>query len=315
MAPLGLWFPEGGEAIRDTGWVIRFTFALNLAVSGFMLNSGKLVRQAANFRAIFLTLGATYVLAPLYAYALARLWSPAASTDDSAQRWFVESVLIMAAQAGTLATAPTLTLLARGNRELAMVITLLSNTLTVFLTPLVLQITLGASVDFRTSEMIMRMAFMVLLPVALGQLVRAFLWRQAQSVMPALRIIPQCIILFFLYIAFAAAAEHLGGDLFLVGRFAGACASLHVALLFCNYTASRLLNFSAPTRTAIIYCGSQKTLPNGIYVWETFFASNVYGAVPLAIYHLFQTVTDSFLAPFLEKQNARSKTSPGPTPN
>ncbi|MDG2213503.1 MAG: bile acid:sodium symporter, partial [Verrucomicrobiota bacterium] len=56
-------------------------------------------------------------------------------------------------------------------------------------------------------------------------------------------------------------------------------------------------------RTAVILCGSQKTLPNGIYVWNNFFQANPYGAVPLVLYHLFQLVVDTLLVPKFEERN------------
>ena len=56
-------------------------------------------------------------------------------------------------------------------------------------------------------------------------------------------------------------------------------------------------------RTAVILCGSQKTLPNGIYIWTKFFAANPYGALPLSLYHVVQLLIDTLLLRRLEAAN------------
>ncbi|MCH2375964.1 MAG: bile acid:sodium symporter, partial [Planctomycetes bacterium] len=94
----------------------------------------------------------------------------------------------------------------------------------------------------------------------------------------------------------------------------GACVCLHVFLLGWSYGGATLLGLEPATRTAVVYCGSQKTLPNGIYLWTTFFSSNPYGAVPLVLYHLSQLIIDTLILPIFERQNARSTSPPGTPP-
>ena len=89
-----------------------------MGISGFTLNTGKLRSQAANLGAIGLVLLSTYGIAPLVAYGLAIGLQP----EDSAH--FLTAVMIMAAQASSLASALALTVLARGNQEIALIFTL-----------------------------------------------------------------------------------------------------------------------------------------------------------------------------------------------
>lgn len=305
VIPVGIHWPEGGQRLRDSSWAIRCLVAVTLGIAGFTLDTRRLYRQAANLKAIVMALSSTYVVAPTAAYALAWLWGPEESDADRAL--FVQSMMIMAAQAGTLASALALTLVSRGNQELALVLTLLSNGLTVLLTPLVLQVSIGAQVDFPALEMITHMMVVVLAPVALGQLLRRPLWTRATPVLPVLRIIPQLIILVFVYSALSAAAEHLASDLALAAQFFGACVSLHFVLLIWNYATTRAAGLDAASSTAVVYCGSQKTLPNGIYLWKEFFWANPYGAVPLVLYHVFELFFDTLLVPFFERRNRREE--------
>jgi predicted Na+-dependent transporter len=68
---------------------------------------------------------------------------------------------------------------------------------------------------------------------------------------------------------------------------------------------SVFLRMDSGAGTALVFCGSQKTLPNGIYLWERFFSDNLIGALPLAMYHLIQLIADSLLIPFFERRNQR----------
>ena len=65
--------------------------------------------------------------------------------------------MILAAQASSLASALALTVLSRGNQEIALIFTLLSSSLTVIMTPLILKLSLGANVEFPVVNMTLKM--------------------------------------------------------------------------------------------------------------------------------------------------------------
>jgi sodium/bile acid cotransporter 7 len=216
---------------------------------------------------------------------------------------FLTAVMIMAAQASSLASALALTVLSRGNQELALIFTLLSSSLTVVLTPLVLQLSIGASVEIPLGQMILKMLLVVVMPVALGQALRRFLWDKAKPLLRGIRLVPQMIIVVFVYSGFSVATGQINGNADVVLRIVVISALLHAILLAWNFGVSVLLRMDRGTGTALVFCGSQKTLPNGIYLWQHFFADNPIGALPLALYHLIQLIADSLLVPFFERRN------------
>tara|TARA_B100001964_G_scaffold160371_1_gene176127 strand:- start:160 stop:1161 length:1002 start_codon:yes stop_codon:yes gene_type:complete len=301
MIPAGLWLPDGGRAIKNAGWITPVLVGMMMGISGFTLDTGKLHRQAANLGAISMVLFSTYCVAPTVAYGLALCLQPEGHPD------FMTAVMIMAAQASSLASALALTVLSRGNQELALIFTLLSSSLTVVLTPLVLQISIGASVKIPLSQMILEMLVVVVMPVAFGQVLRRLLWDKATPLLKGIRLVPQLIILVFVYSGFSVATGQINGNADVVLRIAVVSALLHAILLSWNFGVSLLLRMDAGTTTALVYCGSQKTLPNGIYLWQHFFGNNPIGALPLALYHLIQLITDTLLVPFFERRN---KTKP-----
>jgi sodium/bile acid cotransporter 7 len=301
MIPAGLWLPDGGRAIKNADWVTPVLVGMMMGISGFTLNTDKLHRQAANLGAISMVLISTYCVAPTVAYGLALCLQPEGHPH------FMTAVMIMAAQASSLASALALTVLSRGNQELALIFTLLSSSLTVVLTPLVLQISIGASVEIPLGQMILKMVVVVVMPVALGQALRRLLWDKAKPLLKGIRLVPQLIILVFVYSGFSVATGQINGNADVVLRIAVVSALLHAILLSWNFGVSLLLRMDADTTTALVYCGSQKTLPNGIYLWQHFFGNNPIGALPLALYHLIQLITDTLLVPFFERRN---KTKP-----
>ncbi|MDP6892499.1 MAG: bile acid:sodium symporter [Verrucomicrobiota bacterium] len=297
MIPFGIWFPEGGKAIKNTGWATPTLVGIMMGISGFTLNTSKLHSQAANLGAIGLVLISIYFIAPLTAYFLAITLQPENNPH------FLTAVMILAAQASSLASALALTVLSRGNQEIALIFTLLSSSLTVIMTPLILKLSLGANVEFPVANMILKMLQVVILPIVLGQIIRHFLWKKSQPFINGIRVAPQMIILIFVYSGFSVATGQIQGDTEIVLRIALISALLHTILLIWNYIMSLLLRFDSATCTAVVFSGSQKTLPNGIYLWEKFFGDNPIGALPLAIYHLIQLVVDTLLVPFFENRN------------
>ena len=125
LIPVGMLAPGFGIAIKQNRWTIPLFVGIMLGIAGFTMDTSQLVRQSVNLRAIVPVLFCTYILAPSAAYGLGRLFAPHGDVN------FITAMMIMAAQAGSLASAIALTMMSGGNRELALVCTLLSNCLTV----------------------------------------------------------------------------------------------------------------------------------------------------------------------------------------
>ena len=111
------------------------------------------------------------------------------------------------------------------------------------------------------------------------------------------------IIVVFVYSGFSVATGQINGNADVVLRIVVVSALLHAILLAWNFGVSVLLRMDRGTGTALVFCGSQKTLPNGMYIWQQFFGDNPIGALPLALYHLIQLIADTLLVPFFERRN------------
>ena len=295
--------PAGGAAIRRAPLALPLLTATSLFLSGFTLETAGL-REGADLRGLALGLSSTYLVAPLLALVLVPLLGPTDGGAGSEGVHFFEAMMIVAAQASTIASAPALTLVAGGNQALALLITLSSNLLTPLVTPLLLRLTVGTVVAFPVARMMQEDALVVLLPVIVGQVAHRLLWDRVRRLLPAIVRLSQGIILVFVYTGVAVAASHLSERPALILSFFLTAATLHVALLFWNHRSATWLGLSERNRTAVVFCGSQKTLPNGIYLWDKFFPANPHGALALVCYHVFQLVLDSLLVPRLSPRRA-----------
>jgi solute carrier family 10 (sodium/bile acid cotransporter), member 7 len=304
----GFVMPGGGMTLRHTGWALPALTALSLFLSGLTLETAEL-REGIEARGLALGLSSTYLVAPLLAVGFVRLWGPADGTPGSEGYFFFEAMMIVAAQASTIASAPALTLVAGGNRALALLITLSSNLMTSLVTPLILRSTVGTIVSFPVGRMMMEDAVIVLLPVVAGQGIHRLLWGRLCRFLPVIVRLSQAIILVFVYTGISAAASRLSEQPAVILAFLATAASLHVALLLWNHRAATWLGLSEANRTAVVFCGSQKTLPNGIYLWDTFFPGNPHGALALVCYHVFQLVLDSLLVPWLTPRPTATQAS------
>jgi len=301
VATLGLLAPAGGVALRQTAFALPLLTATSLFLSGLTLETRGLLK-GVELRGVALGLASIYVVAPLVAILLARVFGPPIEGPGSEGHFFFEAMMIVAAQASTIASAPALTLVAGGNSALGLSITLSSNLLTSLVTPTILRLTVGTVVSFPIGRMILEDATVVLLPVVLGFAAHRLLWKRIAAARPAIVGFSQGIILVFVYTGVAAAASHLSQSPRVILEFLATAASLHFVLLGWNTRASSWLRLTPESRTAVVICGSQKTLPNGIYLWDTFFPANPHGALALVCYHVFQLVADSLLLPWLSPQ-------------
>jgi sodium/bile acid cotransporter 7 len=279
--------------------------ASSLFLSAVSLETAGL-REGADWRGWLLGVSSTYLVAPVFAVAFVHLWGPHSGGAGTEGYFFFEAMMIVAAQAGTIASAPALTLLARGNQALALLITVSTNLMTSLVTPLVLRLTVGTVVSFPIGRMMLDDATIVLLPVVVAQIVHHLFWHRLRSWRSVIVRLSQVNILVFVYTGIAAASSHLSQRPGLIVAFFATAASLHVALLVWNHHAATALDLPPANRTAVVICGSQKTLPNGIYLWDTFFSANPHGALALVCYHVFQLVLDSLLVPWLTPLPAKT---------
>lgn len=204
----------------------------------------------------------------------------------------------------TLASAAVWTRRAGGNPATAIWITLLTNGVCFFVTPLWLKFLLGAKASGATIDaggMAGKLAVLVVAPMAAAQLLRLYrpfavlATRRGKS----LSVLAQGGVLTMVLIGAIKTGEKLsqqsGGEVFAAWDWAtliAAVVGLHMGLLALGYAIARALRMPREDRIAVGIAGSQKTLMIGLQVALDCGLS----ILPMVAYHVGQLVLDTPIA-------------------
>lgn len=235
---------------------------------------------------------------PLMAWPLAQCFS---LTD------FSLGIMIAAAVPCTLATASVSTRQAGGNDAVSLLVTLLTNVVSVMLTPLWLKWSVAVEANIDPWPIIGNLSMTVLLPTVLGQVARAWppLRRLAIARRVQISIAAQCLVLAIV----SKAAVEAGGRLqsqatwphpFDFTLLLAVCAGLHAVAMLIAEGGGRWLKLSREDRIATIFAGSQKTLPIGLLLAAmpaiTGDLSLPFITFPILLFHAVQLMMDTAIA-------------------
>jgi sodium/bile acid cotransporter 7 len=256
----------------------------------------------------------SYGLAPLLAWFCA--WLLPVPAD------FRVGLIIIASVPCTLASAVLWTRLAGGNEAVALLTVLLTTATSWLITPLWLAPLAGArplSID--SARMMRELLLYLVLPVVLGQALRAVppLARAAVRLRLVLSVVSQLLILAIIVKAAVSLGERVHEDRAVVTPgplllIAAGCVVTHLATLFAGLGSSRALGFDRPSRVAVAFACSQKTLPVALLLFESYFKQEYPLAVlPLVFYHVGQLAIDTLVADHLrERGRAEKQFAPEP---
>ena len=281
-------FPGGAAPLADY-YIVDGAVVVVMFLGSLKISSQSFAAVFKRPQLLLLSVLSVFALSPAVSLVLARIVGFSAPEE-------IAAVLLCSAQASTLATAVVLTEVAGGNVALAMVITVVNNTATVFLTPLVFELAAGARVEVDGLVMAREMAVKLLAPVVLAQLQRRWIGAFAERHRRRLSITSQVIILLYIYTG-VAAATHLEGSRTIFVRLGVLVLALHGIMLAVNALVARVATRDPGSRAAFVLTSSQKTLPAAILVWKSCFPTLPLGPVAAVMHHVLQLVVDSVLAP------------------
>jgi sodium/bile acid cotransporter 7 len=220
---------------------------------------------------------------------------------------FSMGLFIVAVAPCTISTAVVWTRRAEGNDAVALLVTMLTNALGVAVAPLWLAAVSIGDVDLPVWQLMTQLAMFCLLPTLLGQVARGpRSWRMAADHHRGL--IGQFCQFIVLTIIFRASlgagldsrqiVDPLGlGEFFMLLL---ACGAIHVVAMLIGWIGGLAMREAPAERTAVIFSGSQKTLPVSLLLAIAVSASANEPlpliTLPILAYHALQLVIDSLLA-------------------
>lgn len=295
------------HALVDPGWNVAAVMLIN----GLTLNGRRILNSLRRPGRVLSGVLIGYAIVAVLGFAASRLLL-------ETNRSLTLGILVITAMPTTLASSIIWTRMARGNAALALLMVVASNGLGFLLTPLILFLTVGRFMTLSLQEMMAGFALVVLAPLVLGQGLRLS-GSVVQVVKRHARLLSNASRLLILLAVSGAVVSGVTG----VEAGMGAMSSLvlasvslitiavHAAAAALCWSLGRALGWNREDRTALLFCGSQKTLPAALYVSSEFLPGFGLVPIPCVLYHVGQLVLDSWL---VERIRSR-KESPGSDPN
>jgi solute carrier family 10 (sodium/bile acid cotransporter), member 7 len=281
--------PTLGQWVRKYR-IVDMGIFLAFFITGLTLDTSKIGDELRRFKVPLAAMISSLLVIPLLSWLLATLVLPPP---------FVVGVCIIATAPVTVTAGTVMTDLGRGNVPLSIFICVLGNFMAVFTIPFSLKLLLNyyGEIDLPVFQMLSGLAFTVLLPTTLGQLLRPRLKESLIQYRKCFSIVQQGTILLIIFNAIASSTDHIfhaGTSVVLV---LVVMVFLHSSVLVMNFTFARLLGLDRSSTTAFTIHTSQKTLTVSYIVWAGYFATeHPMALIPGIGYHLTQTIMDSIVA-------------------
>jgi len=292
MVLIAFYLPGVGHVIKSYK-ILNIAIFLGFLVTGMTLDTSSVLEQLKDVKVLLAALISSLFLFPVIGYFLARLFFH--TPPD-----FAVGTLIIGAAPATIASGTVMTAIALGNIPLSLFICVLTNFASLLTIPLVLTLilqTTGTSVDLPALAMLTSLTTKILVPTLIGQILRPKIKRLIAPYKKQISIFNQSIVLMIVLNAVSSSTDGiLESDaviilvfLFMIG--------LHTLILCINYGISKIIRLDLPSTAAFTIHTSQKTLTVSYIVWsEHFYHSHPMALIPPIVYHLTQSIVDTWIA-------------------
>ena len=290
VALLALFFPSAFDGVRPT--VINYLLGLVMFGMGLTLNLQDFKVVFSRPRDVIIGCLAQFTVMPLLAWGLTRLFS----LDEALA---LGVVLVGCCPGGTASNV--ITYLAKGDLALSVGMTGVSTLLAPVLTPLLVWLLAGKSIDVDVVSMFLSILWVVILPIVVGLLVKGLWPRFTEQVTDYLPAFSSLAIALIVAIVISASAQKLlvGGTLIIL------VVMLHnVCGLGLGYLIGRLLGLSAAKRRAIsIEVGMQNSgLASSLATIH--FALYPMATIPGAIFSVWHNISGAVVARFFSRYSS-----------
>ncbi len=287
--------PARGQAAVLVDWLSTATIVLLFFFHGAKLSREAVIGGLKSWRIHLAILGSTFVMFPLLGLGLAGA-CPALMPPPL---WL--GVIYLACLPSTVQSSIAFTSIARGNVPAAIAAASASQLLGVLLTPFLVGLLAGAHGGHVPVSGVGRIVLQILVPFLIGHLLRPWIGRWVARHKAAIALTDRSTILIAVYSAFSGAVIEGIWDRLPLPTLAilfGICAAvLAIALLFTR-TLARALGFGREDEVAILFCGTKKSLIQGVPMARVLFAGPDLGLIllPIMIFHQLQLMACAWIA-------------------
>jgi len=222
----------------------------------------------------------------------------------------------------TIASGVTLVTVARGNAALALMLTVITNVLGVFILPfsVPLVISQAGDVSLDPVNLLIKLVMTILVPLIIGKIIRessAWVRKQVAKHKVALGIINNGSLICIVWQTMSSAQEDIVNTAFgTLCLIALAAILLHVVYLIVNFILVKIFRFPYREAVAVVIMGSEKTLPMAVTVIAA--TGDALGSkgqltVPAVLAHISQVLMDAFICDYLGKRELKRSSESLPT--
>jgi sodium/bile acid cotransporter 7 len=299
--------PCRGAALEAVDDLTNVAIAVLFFLHGAKLPRQSIIAAAGHWRLHALVLLTTFVLFPVFGRAFEPFLLPLVTPTLYA------GILFLCTLPSTVQSSIAFTAIAKGNVPAAVCSASASSIIGIFVTPVLASIVLSSHVGsdsaWRTIGEIMLQLFV---PFVCGQVLRPWIGGWLERNESIVSLVDHGSILLIVYSAFSEAVDEGLWHKVPASALAGLVVAdgvLLAAALITTGLVSKWLGFARADRMTIIFCGSKKSLSQGITIAKLIFASHAVGAaiLPLMLFHQIQLMVCAALA---QRWGRHAETSP-----
>lgn len=290
-------FPATGSVATGFRYLTTAAIALLFFFHGAKLSREAIVTGMGHWRLHLMVFSSTFILFPLLGLGLQFL----------VPEWMSPAIymgfLYLCALPATVQSAIAFTSVAGGNVAAAICSASASSILGVFLSPVIIGFmmeTQGAH-ELDTLGAIRSILLQLMLPFVVGHLSRPLIGKWVDRNKKIINKTDRTSILLVVYVAFSeAVAEGIWQkiDAMSILQIAVVSCGLLAIVLLINVYGARALGFNKADEITIVFCGSKKSLANGVPMANVMFPPAVVGilVLPLMLFHQIQLMVCAVMA-------------------
>ncbi|MEY8710361.1 hypothetical protein A9B99_17905 [Mangrovibacter phragmitis] len=301
-------FPCEGYVKTGFEYLTTAAIALLFFMHGAKLSRNAILAGAGHWRLHLLVFLSTFVLFPILGLGMSVL-EPGILNQP-----LYMGFLYLCALPATVQSAIAFTSVAGGNVAAAVCSASASSILGIFLSPVLVGMLMNTQEGATdTLHAIGKIIMQLMVPFVVGHLSRPLIGRWVDKHKKLINITDRSSILLVVYVAFSEAVvggiwQQIDAEALL---WVVACSIVLLTIvLVINTWAARLLGFNTEDEITIVFCGSKKSLANGIPMANVLFPVSTVGimVLPLMIFHQIQLMVCAVLA----QRYARRLKTPSP---
>lgn len=297
--------PCEGEVKVVFKYLTTMAIALLFFMHGAKLSRSALISGLGHWRLHLAVFSSTFILFPILGVAM-QFFEPTVLSPE-----IYLGFLFLCALPGTVQAAIAFTSVAGGNVPAAICSSSASSILGVFLSPLLVGLLMHTQgVSGNMLEAVYSIVLQLMVPFMIGHLSRPLIGNWMDKNKKWVGKVDRSSILLVVYTAFSEAVVE--GIWYKVNGWSLiaiiACSALLLSIVITvNIFVARRLKFDKPDEITLVFCGSKKSLVNGIPMANVLFPAATVGimVLPLMVFHQLQLIVCAVMAQRYAKQTAQ----------